>query len=100
MRSGVTLRPKRSEKMLHLSTGYVTEDYSIVCTVNNAGKARRKERKMADKFFTQTTCDRCGGSLAGGRTMSMLSGIPDNIDYQDSLIITICISYWIISRMK
>ena len=55
---------------------------------------------MADRFFTQTECDRCGGSLAGGRTMSMLSGIPDNIDYQDSLIITICISYWIISRMK
>ena len=24
-----------------------------------------------DKFFTQTTCDRCGGSLKGGRTMSM-----------------------------
>ena len=49
----------------------MTENYGIVCTVNNAGKARRKERKMADKFFTQTTCDRCGGSLAGGRTMSM-----------------------------
>lgn len=71
MRSGVTLRLKRSEKILHLSTGYVIENYGIVCTVNNAGKARRKERKMADKFFTQTTCDRCGGSLAGGRTMSM-----------------------------
>lgn len=28
---------------------------------------------MADRFFTQTTCDRCGGSLAGGRTMSMYS---------------------------
>ena len=26
---------------------------------------------MADRFFTQTTCDRCGGSLAGGRIMSM-----------------------------
>lgn len=25
---------------------------------------------MADRFFTQTTCDRCGGSLEGGRTMS------------------------------
>lgn len=24
-----------------------------------------------DTFFTQTTCDRCGGSLEGGRTMSM-----------------------------
>jgi len=24
-----------------------------------------------DKFFTQETCDRCGGSLKGGRTMSM-----------------------------
>ena len=40
-----------------------------------------------DAFFTQTTCDRCGGSLAGGRTMSMLSGIPDNLDYQESNII-------------
>ena len=55
---------------------------------------------MADEFFTKKVCDRCGGSLAEGRIMSMLSGIPDNIDYQDSLIITICISYWIISRMK
>lgn len=26
---------------------------------------------MADRFFTQTTCDRCGGSLADGRIMSM-----------------------------
>ena len=26
---------------------------------------------MADRFFTQTTCDRCGGSLSGGRMMSM-----------------------------
>ena len=26
-----------------------------------------------DTFFTQTTCDRCGGSLAGGRTMSMFN---------------------------
>jgi len=26
---------------------------------------------MADRFFTQTTCDRCGGSLKGGRIMSM-----------------------------
>lgn len=24
-----------------------------------------------DRFFTQTTCDRCGGSLEGGRIMSM-----------------------------
>ena len=23
-----------------------------------------------DKFFTQTRCDRCGGTLSGGRTMS------------------------------
>ena len=23
-----------------------------------------------DTFFTQKNCDRCGGSLAGGRTMS------------------------------
>ena len=23
-----------------------------------------------DRFFTQTTCDRCGGSLKGGRIMS------------------------------
>jgi len=26
---------------------------------------------MADRFFTQANCDRCGGSLIGGRTMSM-----------------------------
>lgn len=24
-----------------------------------------------DRFFTQTRCDRCGGSLEGGRIMSM-----------------------------
>lgn len=24
-----------------------------------------------DKFYTQTTCDRCGGSLKEGRIMSM-----------------------------
>ena len=28
---------------------------------------------MADRFFTQKTCDRCGGSLDGGRIMSMFS---------------------------
>lgn len=26
-----------------------------------------------DKFFTQKTCDRCGGTLDGGRIMSMLN---------------------------
>ena len=26
-----------------------------------------------DRFFSQKTCDRCGRSLAGGRTMSMYS---------------------------
>lgn len=26
---------------------------------------------MEDKFFTQKYCDRCGGSLEGGRIMSM-----------------------------
>jgi hypothetical protein len=26
---------------------------------------------MGDRFFTQTRCDRCHGSLEGGRTMSM-----------------------------
>lgn len=26
-----------------------------------------------DKFFTQKTCDRCGGSLEKGRIMSMLN---------------------------
>ena len=26
---------------------------------------------MADTFFTQEYCDRCGGSLEQGRTMSM-----------------------------
>ena len=26
-----------------------------------------------DRFFSQKTCDRCGGSLSGGRIMSMYS---------------------------
>jgi hypothetical protein len=26
-----------------------------------------------DKFFTQENCDRCGGSLEGGRIMSMFN---------------------------
>ncbi len=26
-----------------------------------------------DRFFTQTTCDRCGGSLEKGRIMSMFN---------------------------
>ena len=26
-----------------------------------------------DTFFSQTNCDRCGGSLASGRTMSMFN---------------------------
>ena len=26
---------------------------------------------MADEFFTKKRCDRCGGSLDGGRIMSM-----------------------------
>lgn len=26
-----------------------------------------------DRFFTQTTCDRCGGTLEQGRTMSMFN---------------------------
>ena len=41
---------------------------------------------MADEFFTKKVCDRCGKPLTV-RTMSMLSGIPDNIDYQESSII-------------
>lgn len=28
---------------------------------------------MTDRFFTQETCDRCGGSLKHGRIMSMLN---------------------------
>ena len=28
---------------------------------------------MADRVFTQKTCDRCGGPLTGGRTMSMFN---------------------------
>ena len=28
---------------------------------------------MADTFFTKKTCDRCGGSLAKGRIMSMFN---------------------------
>lgn len=28
---------------------------------------------MADRFFTQENCDRCGGSLDGGRIMSMFN---------------------------
>ena len=68
---------------------------------NDSKNQNERNDKMAnDRFFTTRTCDRCGRPLDGARIMSMLSGIPDNIDYQDSLIITICISYWIISRMK
>ncbi len=26
-----------------------------------------------DKFFSQKTCDRCGGDLSGGRIMSMFN---------------------------
>ena len=32
--------------------------------------SNEKENNM-DTFFTQKNCDRCGASLAGGRTMSM-----------------------------
>lgn len=28
---------------------------------------------MKDNFFSKTKCDRCGGSLAGGRIMSMFN---------------------------
>lgn len=28
---------------------------------------------MADRFFTQEKCDRCGGELKGGRIMSMFN---------------------------
>lgn len=28
---------------------------------------------MEDRFFTQKYCDRCGGSLEGGRIMSMFN---------------------------
>ena len=28
---------------------------------------------MQDSFFTKTRCDRCGGSLDGGRIMSMFN---------------------------
>lgn len=28
---------------------------------------------MADRFFTTTKCDRCGGSLESGRIMSMFN---------------------------
>ena len=31
-----------------------------------------RKNKM-DTFFTQKTCDRCGASLDGGRTMSMFN---------------------------
>ena len=31
----------------------------------------KTERTMADDFFKKTKCDRCGGSLAHGRIMSM-----------------------------
>ena len=30
-------------------------------------------KKAPDNFFTQKTCDCCGGSLAGGRIMSMFN---------------------------
>lgn len=38
----------------------------------NENKEEKEDKKM-DKFFTQTTCDRCGGSLEAGRTMSMFN---------------------------
>ncbi len=36
-------------------------------------KNERKTEMAQDRFFTTKTCDRCGGSLAGGRTMSMFN---------------------------
>lgn len=36
-------------------------------------RRRRKDMTMADRFFTQTTCDRCGKPLRGCRTMSMFN---------------------------
>ena len=32
-----------------------------------------KGKTKMDTFFTQKTCDRCGASLDGGRTMSMFN---------------------------
>ena len=29
--------------------------------------------EVMEKFFTQSTCDRCGGALNGGRIMSMFN---------------------------
>ena len=33
-------------------------------------RKERKDKMGTDRFFTTKTCDRCGRSLAGGRTMS------------------------------
>ena len=35
-----------------------------------AGEANRKENEMQDEFFMKKKCDRYGGSLDGGSTMS------------------------------
>jgi len=36
-------------------------------------KSNDKGAHVMDRFFTQKFCDRCGGSLEKGRTMSMLN---------------------------
>jgi len=40
---------------------------------NRADTLKRKDNTMTDHFWTTPTCDRCGGSLAEGRTMSMFN---------------------------
>ena len=42
-------------------------------TAWGGGYKRRNTMISNDPFFRQTTCDRCGGSLAKGRTMSMFN---------------------------
>ena len=51
---------------MHLTRAFCTG----LAAAPNA-KIRKKGGGMMDTFYTQETCDRCGGSLAAGRTMSM-----------------------------
>ena len=60
-------------KIVDIRTGYVTEVYGIIRSANAGWTPAERKTKMADKFFTQKNCDRCGADLAGGRTMSMFN---------------------------
>ena len=48
--------------------------YTLSLTPDQAEPMEEDEDEpMTDSFFTQTTCDRCGGSLDEGRIMSMFN---------------------------